>query len=34
MPDPEPDDPRAPHLAIYQWLTFVQDALVQARMQV
>ncbi len=34
MPDPAPDDPRAPHLAIYQWLTFVQDALVQARMQV
>jgi hypothetical protein len=29
-----PDDPRAAHLGVYQWLTFVQDALVQARMQV
>ncbi len=32
-PDVEPDDPRAAHLGIYQWLTFVQDALVQARMR-
>ncbi|HZG92674.1 MAG TPA: DUF2017 domain-containing protein [Pseudonocardia sp.] len=29
-----PDDPRTAHLGVYQWLTFVQDALVQARMQV
>ncbi|MCE0765604.1 DUF2017 domain-containing protein [Pseudonocardia kujensis] len=28
------DDPRAPHLGVYHWLTFVQDSLVQARMQV
>lgn len=28
-----PDDPRAAHLGIYQWLTFVQDTLVQARMR-
>jgi len=28
-----PDDPRGPHLSVYHWLTFVQDALVQARMQ-
>ena len=35
LPDEvEPDDPRAPHLGIYQWLTFVQDALVHARMRV
>jgi hypothetical protein len=35
MPDElAPDDPRTPHLGVYQWLTFVQDALVQARMQV
>lgn len=27
------DDPRAQHLSVYQWLTFVQDALVQGRMQ-
>lgn len=27
------DDPRGPHLSVYQWLTFVQDALVQGRMQ-
>jgi hypothetical protein len=27
------DDPRAPHLGVYHWLTFVQDSLVQARMQ-
>jgi hypothetical protein len=29
-----PDDPRTAHLGVYQWLTYVQDALVQARMQV
>ena len=29
-----PDDPRGAHLGVYHWLTFVQDALVQARMQV
>jgi len=29
-----PDDPRGAHLGVYQWLTFVQDALVQARMLV
>ncbi|MDN5747010.1 MAG: DUF2017 domain-containing protein [Pseudonocardia sp.] len=35
MPDElDPDDPRASHLGVYQWLTFVQDALVQSRMQV
>ena len=35
MPDElSPDDPRTAHLGVYQWLTFVQDALVQARMQV
>jgi len=35
MPDQlAPDDPRGPHLDVYQWLTFVQDALVQGRMQV
>lgn len=28
-----PDDPRAAHLGVYHWLTFVQDALVQSRMQ-
>lgn len=28
-----PGDPRAPHLGVYHWLTYVQDALVQARMQ-
>jgi len=27
------DDPRAPHLGVYHWLTFVQDSLVQARSQ-
>jgi Domain of unknown function (DUF2017) len=32
-PDVEPDDPRGAHLGIYQWLTFVQDALVQVRMR-
>jgi len=35
MPEELPDDdPRGPHLGVYHWLTFVQDALVQARMQV
>jgi hypothetical protein len=35
MPDQlPPDDPRGAHLGVYQWLTFVQDALVQARMMV
>jgi len=35
MPDQlAADDPRGPHLSVYQWLTFVQDALVQGRMQV
>jgi hypothetical protein len=29
-----PEDPRTAHLGVYQWLTFVQDALVQARMLV
>jgi hypothetical protein len=29
-----PDDPRASHLSVYQWLTYVQDGLVQARMKV
>ncbi|MCW2716595.1 MAG: hypothetical protein QOG20_2103 [Pseudonocardiales bacterium] len=29
-----PDDPRASHLGVYHWLTFVQDGLVQARMKV
>jgi len=24
------DDPRAPHLDVYHWLTWVQDSLVQA----
>lgn len=34
MPDELPEgDPRTPHLGVYQWLTFVQDALVQARMR-
>jgi hypothetical protein len=28
------DDPRAAHLGVYHWLTFVQDALVQSRMQI
>ncbi|GEL18682.1 DUF2017 domain-containing protein [Pseudonocardia asaccharolytica] len=28
-----PDDARSAHLGVYQWLTFVQDALVQSRMQ-
>jgi len=31
MPDEFPhDDPRAPHLGVYHWLTYVQDTLVQA----
>jgi hypothetical protein len=31
MPDQLPEsDPRAPHLGVYQWLTYVQDSLVQA----
>ncbi|MBC8093826.1 MAG: DUF2017 domain-containing protein, partial [Pseudonocardia sp.] len=35
MPDElDPDDPRSAHLGVYHWLTFVQDALVQSRMQV
>jgi hypothetical protein len=35
MPEELPDgDPRGPHLGIYHWLTFVQDALVQTRMKV
>ena len=29
-----PDDPRASHLGVYHWLTYVQDGLVQARMKV
>lgn len=29
-----PDDPRAAHLGVYHWLTFVQDGLVQGRMRV
>lgn len=34
MPDQlDAEDPRAPHLGVYQWLTYVQDALVQARMR-
>ncbi|WP_214366647.1 DUF2017 domain-containing protein [Pseudonocardia sp. H11422] len=31
--DLPPDDPRSAHLGVYHWLTFVQDALVQTRMQ-
>jgi Domain of unknown function (DUF2017) len=35
MPENLPsEDPRTAHLGVYQWLTFVQDALVQARMLV
>lgn len=35
MPDElPPDDPRAAHLGVYHWLTFVQDSLVQGRMRV
>ena len=32
--DLPPDDPRAAHMGVYHWLTFVQDALVQTRMQI
>ena len=33
MPDDLPaDDPRAGHLGVYHWLTYVQDGLVQSRM--
>lgn len=32
MPERLPDDdPRGPHLGVYQWLTFVQDSLVRVR---
>ncbi len=35
MPEQLPsDDPRAAHLGVYHWVTFVQDSLVQSRMQV
>jgi hypothetical protein len=35
MPDDLPaDDPRAGHLGVYHWLTYVQDGLVQSRMAV
>ncbi|GAA0898622.1 DUF2017 domain-containing protein [Pseudonocardia zijingensis] len=34
MDDLPVDDPRAAHLGVYHWLTFVQDSLVQTRMQV
>lgn len=31
MPDElPPDDPRAPHLGVYQWLTWMQESLVHA----
>lgn len=31
MPDELPsDDPRAPHLGVYHWLTWVQESLIQA----
>ncbi len=31
MPDElAPDDPRAPHLGVYHWLTWVQESLIQA----
>lgn len=31
MPDElPPDDPRTPHLAVYHWLTWVQESLIQA----
>lgn len=31
MPDELPDDdPRAPHLGVYHWLTWIQESLVQA----
>lgn len=26
----EPDDPRAPHLDVYHWLTWIQDSLLEA----
>ncbi|HEU0089718.1 MAG TPA: DUF2017 domain-containing protein [Pseudonocardiaceae bacterium] len=30
MPDEwSPDDPRAPHLSVYHWLTWVQESLIQ-----
>ena len=29
----EPDDPRAPHLDVYHWLTWMQDSLLQAMIQ-
>jgi len=33
MPDDlPPDDPRSPHLGVYQWLTWVQETLVEAVM--
>lgn len=32
MPDQlEPDDPRAEHLGVYHWLTYLQDGLVRSR---
>ena len=35
MPDElPPDDPRAEHLGVYHWLTYVQDGLVQSRLAV
>ncbi|MEJ3654553.1 DUF2017 domain-containing protein [Actinomycetes bacterium KLBMP 9759] len=35
MPEDLPDDdPRSAHMGVYHWLTFVQDSLVQSRMQV
>jgi hypothetical protein len=31
MPDElPPEDPRAPHLGVYHWLTWVQESLIQA----
>jgi hypothetical protein len=34
MPDELPeDDPRAPHLGVYHWLTWVQESLVQAMVE-
>lgn len=31
MPDElPPDDPRAPHMGVYHWLTWVQESLIQA----
>ena len=26
----DPEDPRAPHLDVYHWLTWMQDSLLQA----